>query len=273
MSENMKVTARKTIQNIRPYTPGNPIWELQIELGLLQVIKLASNENPLGPSPKALEAIQGSLADIHRYPDAGALKLKQVIASKLDMRPEQLILTNGGDELITLISETFLEPGDEIIVISPSFSEYEFGAYLMGASVISVPLGEQYTFDLDAIIEAVTERTKMICLCSPNNPTGTYLPKSVLHHLIQTTKKHDPRSCLILNQCIHVCSSYNFLFFIVNDQLKYIRPAVMTGNIKIIPALGNPGKIQIGHQNAFLVIERLDDIFAKRSYDGASSSA
>lgn len=132
MSENMKVTARKTIQNIRPYTPGKPIWELQIELGLLQVIKLASNENPLGPSPKALEAVQRSLADIHRYPDAGALKLKQVIASKLDMKPEQLILTNGGDELITLISETFLEPGDEIIVLSPSFSEYEFGAHLMG---------------------------------------------------------------------------------------------------------------------------------------------
>lgn len=190
MSETIEVKARKTIQNIHPYTPGKPIWELQNELGLSQVIKLASNENPLGPSPKALEAIRDTLADIHRYPDASSSNLRQAIASRLDMKPEQFIMTNGGDELITLVSEAFLEPGDEIIVLSPSFSEYEFGAHLMGARIISVPLGEQFTFDPDAIIEAVTERTKILCLCSPNNPTGTYLSKSVLHHLLDVLPKH-----------------------------------------------------------------------------------
>ncbi|GIP31748.1 histidinol-phosphate transaminase [Paenibacillus sp. J2TS4] len=190
MSENREVKARKTILNIHPYTPGKPIWELQSELGLSRIIKLASNENPLGPSPKALEAIQGSLSDIHRYPDASTAKLREVLASKLDMKPEQFIVTNGGDELITLVSEAFLEPGDEIIVLSPSFSEYEFGAHLMGANIISVPFGEQYTFDMDAIIEAVTERTKILCICSPNNPTGTYLPKPVLHHLLDVLPKH-----------------------------------------------------------------------------------
>jgi histidinol-phosphate aminotransferase len=194
MSENMEVKARKSIQKINPYTPGKPIWELQQELGLSQVIKLASNENPLGPSPKALEAIRSSLAGIHRYPDASTLSLRQIIASRLDMKPEQFIMTNGGDELITLVSEAFLEPDDEIIVLTPSFSEYEFGAHLMGARIVSVPFGEQYAFDMDAICEAITDRTKLLCICSPNNPTGTYLPKSVLHHLLDVL----PRQVLVL---------------------------------------------------------------------------
>ncbi|MEK3910392.1 histidinol-phosphate transaminase [Paenibacillus sp. FSL H7-0331] len=190
MSGNNEVRARKAIQNISPYTPGKPIWELQSELGISRIIKLASNENPLGPSPKALEAIMCSLPDIHRYPDSSTTNLRQAIAEKLDMKPQQLIISNGGDELITLVSEAFLEPGDEIIVPAPSFSEYEFGALLMGANVVNVPLGESYTFDIDAIVNAVTERTKLLCICSPNNPTGTYLSQSVLHHLLDVLPKH-----------------------------------------------------------------------------------
>lgn len=190
MSDKIEVKERKALHNIHPYTPGKPIWELQNELGLTRVIKLASNENPLGPSPKALEAINRSIADINRYPDAITLNLRQVIATKYDMKPEQFIITNGGDELIKLVCEAYLEPGDEIIVLSPSFSEYEFGGHLMGASIISVPLGEQFTFDIDAIVNAVTERTKILCICSPNNPTGTYLSKSVLHHLLDFLPKH-----------------------------------------------------------------------------------
>lgn len=190
MPENIEVNARKTIQNINPYTPGKPIWELQSELGLSQVIKLASNENPLGPSPKALEAIACSLSDIHRYPDSSTSNLRQAIAARLEMKPEQFIISNGGDELITLVSEAFLEPSDELIVLAPSFSEYEFGAHLMGAKVVTVPLGESYTFDIDAIINAITERTRLLCICSPNNPTGTYLSKSVLHHLLDVLPKH-----------------------------------------------------------------------------------
>ncbi|WP_313432787.1 histidinol-phosphate transaminase [Siminovitchia terrae] len=189
MSENIEIRARETIQNIQPYLPGKPIWELQSERGLAQVIKLASNENPLGPSPYALKALNHSLTDIHRYPDANTSILRKEIASKLDVKPEQLIITNGGDELITLVSESFLEPGDEIIIPSPSFSEYEFGANLMGANIIKVPLGENYTFNVDTMIEKVTERTKIICICSPNNPTGTYLSKANLQHLLEALPK------------------------------------------------------------------------------------
>ncbi|WP_333474163.1 pyridoxal phosphate-dependent aminotransferase [Paenibacillus gyeongsangnamensis] len=113
-----------------------------------------------------------------------------LLPQNLGWHPEQFIISNGGDELITLVSEAFLEPGDEIIVPAPTFSEYEFGAHLMGANIVTVPLGESYAFDLDAIVNAVTERTKMLCICSPNNPTGTYLSKSVLHHLLGILPKH-----------------------------------------------------------------------------------
>ena len=111
---------RESLDKIKPYTPGKPLWEVQKELGFTEVIKLASNENPLGPSPKALEAIKNILFGINRYPDSNAIELKQIIASRLSLSTEQLIITNGADELITLISETYLESGDEIIVPSPS---------------------------------------------------------------------------------------------------------------------------------------------------------
>ncbi|GBF77775.1 histidinol-phosphate transaminase [Paenibacillus sp. 598K] len=190
MSMEKKPLARKTIQNINPYIPGKPIWELQEELGLSEVIKLASNENPLGASPRVRDAITASVANIHRYPDAGTWALRQKLAAQLATTPEQLIVTNGGDELITLVAETFLEPGDEMIIVSPSFSEYEFGAHLMGAQVITVPLDNQFRFNPATILGAVTAHTKILCLCSPNNPTGTYLPKSDLQYIMDRLPKH-----------------------------------------------------------------------------------
>ncbi|GGA36904.1 histidinol-phosphate transaminase [Paenibacillus physcomitrellae] len=190
MNNRSNVKARCALHKITPYSPGKPIWELQAERGLSSVTKLASNENPLGPSPKAMEAISLLLPDIHRYPDAGASRLRQALADKYEMNPGQFLVSNGGDELITLIAETFLDPEDEMIICSPSFSEYEFGAHLMGASVISVPLDKDFQFDMDAIIGAVTPRTRLLCLCSPNNPTGTYIPAKVLHHLLDILPDH-----------------------------------------------------------------------------------
>lgn len=169
---------------MKPYSPGKPIWEVRREHGIDRVVKLASNENPLGPSPKAVEAIQGLLVDLHRYPDAQAVDLRATIAGRYGLASEQIIVTNGGDELITLVSEAFIEAGDEIIVPGPSFSEYEFGGQLMGAVIRTVALTEDYRYDIPAILEAVNERTKVLYLCSPNNPTGTILPKSALTELL-----------------------------------------------------------------------------------------
>ena len=135
MSRTIKhIRPSSVLSRMKPYSPGKPIWEVQRELGIEKVTKLASNENPIGPSPLALSAIQSFLNDIHRYPDADTVDLRGAIAEKLQVSSDEVLVTNGADELITLISETFLEPGDEIIVPSPTFSEYEFGANLMGAS-------------------------------------------------------------------------------------------------------------------------------------------
>lgn len=194
MTNDIKITARKALSKIKPYSPGKPIWEVQKELGINHVIKLASNENPLGPSPKAIQAITSELTGLNRYPDSNTTALKQAIASKYQLLPDQIIVTNGADELITLISETFLETGDEIIVPMPSFSEYEFGATLMGAKVIQVPLKEEYQFNIEKIISSITEKTKLIYICSPNNPTGTYLSKHQLEQLLRSL----PESVLLV---------------------------------------------------------------------------
>lgn len=188
MSRLNNIKPRKTLDTIQPYSPGKPIWEVQKELGLDRVIKLASNENPLGPSPKAVEAIQTGLAELNRYPDADASALKRAIASGYEVTPKQVITTNGADELITLISEAFLEQGDEIIVPSPSFSEYDFGAHIMGASVVPVSFAEGFQYDVDKMIEAVTDKTKIIYICSPNNPTGTYISKQDVEKLLNAVK-------------------------------------------------------------------------------------
>jgi histidinol-phosphate aminotransferase len=190
MDKINQIRHRKSLDQIKPYTPGKPLWEVQKELGLTKVIKLASNENPLGPSPKALQVISNILSGLNRYPDAHAIDLKNVIASQLSLSTDQLIITNGADELITLISETFLEAEDEIIVPSPSFSEYDLGAHLMGANVVSVPLDHKYQFNVDGILSAVTDHTKLVYICSPNNPTGTYIPKSKVEKLLDLLPKH-----------------------------------------------------------------------------------
>lgn len=164
--------ARPEIFNIKPYVPGKPIEEVKRELGLEDIIKLASNENPLGPSPLAVQAIRQMLDQLQLYPDSNCFSLKQRLASINGLDSSGVIIGNGSDELIKLISETFLNQGDEIIYAQPSFSEYEFGAKIMGANCVPVPL-KNFTHDLDAMLEAVTPNTKIIYLCNPNNPTGT----------------------------------------------------------------------------------------------------
>jgi histidinol-phosphate aminotransferase len=184
MPENNDIQSREALQRITPYVPGKPVWEVQKELKLERVVKLASNENPLGASPKAIAAIVEFANQIHRYPDSSAADVRIKLAEHFQLVPEQFIVTNGADELITLISEAYLEPEDEIIVMRPSFSEYEFGANLMGAKTVSVPLGSQYEFDVLSILPVVTSRTKIIYICSPNNPTGTYVSRSDLQSLL-----------------------------------------------------------------------------------------
>ena len=181
---------RPGIDRIQPYVPGLTDDELRRRYGLKRVIKLNANENALGPSPLALEAIQRELGQLHHYPDGGSQFLRDEIAGFHSVDSSQVLVGNGSDDIIKLISETFLNPGDEVVVPAPSFSQYQFGAFIMQAQVKEVPLGPGFEYDVKAFAEAVTPRTKLLYLCSPNNPTGTYLRHSDALWLLRQLPEH-----------------------------------------------------------------------------------
>jgi histidinol-phosphate aminotransferase len=160
------------IRELTPYPPGKPIDELEREYGITGSIKLASNENPLGPSPRAIEALRGAIADVHRYPDGGTFHLRRRLAEKFGMRPEQFIVGNGSNEIIELIVRAFVRPGDEVIMADQAFLIYRMVVQAAAATPRVVPL-KNYTHDLEAIAAAVNQRTRVVFLANPNNPTGT----------------------------------------------------------------------------------------------------
>ncbi len=163
------------LKELKPYPPGKPIEELRRELGIEgPIIKLASNENPLGPSPKALEAISGALTNLHRYPDASAFELRRALAERYGVEPEEVVLGNGSNEVIDLLVKACVREGEEIIMSEPSFLMYEKFAEAAGARVVKVPLRER-RHDLASMAEAVNEKTRLIFLDHPHNPTGSVL--------------------------------------------------------------------------------------------------
>jgi histidinol-phosphate aminotransferase len=161
------------IRGLAPYKPGKPMEELERELGIRESIKLASNENPLGPSPKAVEAIRRSADQINRYPDGASFALRSALAERLGVSGEQLVFGCGGDEILELIAKTVIGPGDEVVYAWPSFAMYPIVTQGMGAKGVPVPLTPDFVHDLDAMAAAVTERTRIVMVCNPNNPTGT----------------------------------------------------------------------------------------------------
>lgn len=175
---------RPGIEGIQPYIPGVTDDELKKLYGLKRVVKLNANENALGPSPKAIEAIQQELYALHHYPDGSSELLRKAIAEYHGLKLRNVLVGNGSDDIIKLISETFLNPGDEIVSPSPSFSQYGFGAAVMGATVVQVPLNNDFSYDVEGLLHAVTDRTKIVYLCTPNNPTGTILTEQQVHWLL-----------------------------------------------------------------------------------------
>lgn len=175
--------ARPEIFSIQPYSPGKPIAEVERELGLRDVIKLASNENPLGPSPRAVAAMARAISSLHFYPESRPPLLRRRLAEVNGVSPDHVIVGNGSDELIKLLAETFLRPGDEVLLPVPTFSEYEFATRLMGARPISVPCRD-FKPDWEQMARAVTNRTRIIFLASPNNPTGKALREEELVNLL-----------------------------------------------------------------------------------------
>jgi histidinol-phosphate aminotransferase len=188
------------LRALKPYQPGKPIEEVKRELGITgEIVKLASNENPLGPSPAALKALEAALPRLALYPDGGCHDLSHAVAAKLGVTPQHLIFGNGSDEVIHLLGLTFLEPGDEVIVGDPTFVLYEAAATLAGATTVKVPLTRPgLVHDIDAMIAAVTPRTRLVFIANPHNPTGTIIgERAPIDRLIAALP---PRALLVLDE-------------------------------------------------------------------------
>lgn len=168
----MSLKVHQDIESLVPYVPGKPIEELERELGIPKAIKLASNENPLGPSPKALAVLAEAAVSLNRYPDGGAQRLRAVLAERHKLTPDHVILGNGSDEILGFLARAFLAPGDEAVMADQTFIIYKMEVGAAHGVPVVVPL-RAWRHDLPAMAEAVTGKTRLVFVCNPNNPTGT----------------------------------------------------------------------------------------------------
>ena len=183
--------ANPQLRDLVAYEPGKPIEDVARELGLepSQIIKLASNENPLGPSPKALEAMHAAVENAHIYPDGGGYYLREAIAEKFSVQRTNVILGNGSSEIIEFAAHAFLKHGDEIVTSKHAFVIYKLVAQLFGAVTIEVE-DPHFTHDLDAMAAAITPRTKLIFVANPNNPTGTLVSQAAIDRFVDRVPAH-----------------------------------------------------------------------------------
>ncbi|WP_020160700.1 histidinol-phosphate transaminase [Methylobacter marinus] len=179
------------VQQLVPYVPGKPIEELERELGLTRIIKLASNENPLGPGKKALVAIQATLSQLALYPDGNGFNLKQALARKYGVETGQITLGNGSNEILELVARAFLTTEHEVVFSQHAFAVYPIVTQAVGAKAVVVP-AVNYGHDLDAMLQAVNEKTRLVFVANPNNPTGTWVDQSSLECFIKAL----PETCL-----------------------------------------------------------------------------
>ena len=173
----MTIRVPENIRAIKPYVPGKPMEELERELGIARSIKLASNENPLGPSPMALDALRDALSQLHRYPDGSGHTLVQALAQHLGCPAEAIVIGNGSDDIIALLAHTLLRPGERAVMPQPSFLMYEIAVRTVGAEPVFVPL-QDLAIDLEGMRRVVDADTRLVFLCNPNNPTGTTIARS-----------------------------------------------------------------------------------------------
>ena len=187
----MRKLWRAAVEAVTPYEAGKPLETLVSELGLAELVRLSANENPLGASPRAVEAVRREAASIHLYPDGGSSALRDALGRALAISPEQIVVGNGADELITLIALAAFEPGDEIVMPHPSFEPYSTGAIIAGARIVASPL-VGYDTDLDDIRRRVTPKTKAVFLCSPHNPATTIIRRAPLLAFLDALGEDSP---------------------------------------------------------------------------------
>ncbi len=185
----MKLMIPDYIQAISPYVPGKPLEELEREYDISDPVKLASNENPLGPSPKALAALRERLSNLHRYPDGAGHDLVRQIAAHHRIETDNVVIGNGSDDIIALLVQATVRPGDRVVVPHPSFLMYDITATAAGAVVDRVPLRD-LTMDLAAMAERASEETRLVFVCNPNNPTGTTVSQADFDRFMQRLPDH-----------------------------------------------------------------------------------
>jgi histidinol-phosphate aminotransferase len=190
---------KPAVRDLVPYEPGKPVEEVQRELGLVRVVKLASNEGPFGPFPAALEALARTGPELNRYPDGGAFALRAALAERHDVRFEEVAVGAGSDGLVDCLSQAALDPGDDIVCGWPSFPSYVIDARKLGAVARTLPLRD-HRYDLDAMLEAITSRTKLVYICHPNNPTGTMNTRAELDSYFDRVSDH---VLTVLDQAYH----------------------------------------------------------------------
>lgn len=182
---------RDVLTRLAPYDAGRPLEVLAAELGLPDITRLSANENPLGPSPRVVQAVAEAAGSVHLYPDGGSVALRAALGERLGVAPDQIVLGNGADELLAMIAWAAFERGDEVVVPQPSFEPYTTTVALMGATLVASPLRDDAT-DLDDVAARVTPRTKAIVLCSPHNPATTIIPRAPLVALLDTLGPEGP---------------------------------------------------------------------------------
>ncbi|MFC1461847.1 histidinol-phosphate transaminase [Verrucomicrobiota bacterium] len=214
----VKSIAKSWVMDLSIYEPGKPIEDLARELGCEDpdvIDKLASNENALGPSPRAVEAMKKSAEQMHRYPDGSAHYLRQALGSRLGVKPDQILVASGSNEILEFIGHVFLEPGVDVVMASQAFAVYRLIAAMFQARVIAVPMRD-YTHDLDAMLAAITPKTKVVFVANPNNPTGTMVGDEAIDRFVDGLPDH-----------VVVCFDEAYIELIPQDcqpnTLKYVR--------------------------------------------------
>lgn len=253
------------------YQPGRPIDEVARELGhnAADVIKVASNENPLGPSPKAIAAMRDAIDRLHLYPDGNAFYLKRKLASKLDVDPRQLILGNGSNEIIEFVGHAFVRPGVEVIVSQYCFAVYPIITHLFGGKLVTIP-ARDYGHDLPAMLRAITPQTKVVFVANPNNPTGTLAARADLVEFVNNVPE---------NVLIALDEAY---FEFLDDPIDFL-PLVRAGQIPNVLLMRTFSKIfglaglrlgyGIGHPELIAGLERIRQPFNINSIAQAGALA
>lgn len=193
MSCDYIALATQGVQGLTPYQPGKPVEELERELGISNIIKLASNENPLGASQKVIAALQSVMPELARYPDGNGFELKQAISQHLGVAPDTITLGNGSNDVLDLLARAYLEPQTEAIFSEYAFAVYPIAVQACGATAIVTPAVD-YGHDLAAMAAAITDKTKMIFIANPNNPTGTWLSLDAIENFLAKV----PESVLVV---------------------------------------------------------------------------